>query len=55
MAEDEAVTRADIIEKLRHLNDSAKRQAGTAYYARAHARINDTLDLLEFESKMQRT
>ena len=46
MADDD-VTLADIIERLAHLNDSAKRQYGTVYYARAHERINDTLDLWE--------
>ena len=54
MADNDTVTLEDIIEKLGHLNASAKRQADTVYYARAHARINDALDLLEFAQEMER-
>ena len=50
---DDTVTLDDIIEKLGHLNTSAKRQSGTVYYTRAHARINDTLDLLEMAQSME--
>jgi hypothetical protein len=35
---DDDVSLEDIIERLTHLNASAKRQTDTAYYARAHAR-----------------
>ena len=54
MADTDTVTLDDIIEKLGHLNNSAKRQYGTVYYARAHERINDTLDLWEFAQEMER-
>ena len=54
MADDD-VTLADIIERLNHLNDSAKRQFGTVYYSRAHERINDALDLYGFALEMERT
>ena len=50
---DDTVTLDDIIEKLAHLNTSARRQAGTVYYAKAHARINDTLDLWEMATEME--
>ena len=54
MADDaDTLTLADIVEKLTHLNNSAKRQAGTVYYPKAHERINDTLDLWEMAQEME--
>ena len=54
MADDD-VTLEDIIERLAHLNASARRQADTIYYDRAHERINDALDLYEIALEMERT
>ena len=50
---DDTVTLDDIIEKLVNENNSAKRVAGTVYYAKARARINDTLDLWEMAQEME--
>ena len=51
----DAITLDDIQEKLSHLCASAKRQTGTAYYSRAHERINDTLDLWEMARHLEPT
>ena len=50
---DDTVTLDDIIEKLVNENNSAKRLAGTVYYDRAHACINDTLDLWEMATEVE--
>ena len=44
MAE-EVLTEADIIEAIVNLNHTAKRQHGTAYWERTHAKLNDVLEL----------
>lgn len=49
----DAITLDDIVEKLGHLNDSAKRTHGTPFHARWHERINDTLDLWELATEME--
>lgn len=45
---DEHPTRDDLIEKLGHLVNDARRCAGTPYYGRRHAQINDALDDLQW-------
>ena len=53
MADTDTVTLADIIEKLGHLNYSAKRVFGTVYYDGLHAQINDTLDVYEIAHALE--
>jgi hypothetical protein len=55
ISDDDILTLDDITEQLSHLNNSAKRQRGTAYYERAHGRINATLDLWEIAAAHERT
>ena len=46
MDDDDALTLDDITREADPPQHTAKRQAGTVYYDRAHARINDALDLV---------